>query len=158
MSGLAHEGHLYPNASFIQHYTKSSHISSFLNSFRHPIFYLKTVLHDGNLHLLHFNLMEIYPIYIICHSVCTMWSHYSIVKPPCSNFRVCSCLYTTYITKDHMIMDFIFKFSMFLFAKLFFSSFGIVQHYSMCLEFFNRIVIDKILINHNHEMFSIFEF
>ena len=24
----------------------------------------------------------------VCHSICTFWTHYSTVEPPCSNFRV----------------------------------------------------------------------
>ena len=27
-------------------------------------------------------------VYTVCHSVCIFWIHYSMVKPPCSNFRV----------------------------------------------------------------------
>ena len=26
-------------------------------------------------------------VYTVCHSVCIFWMHYSMVKPPCSNFR-----------------------------------------------------------------------
>ena len=27
-------------------------------------------------------------VYTLCHSICTFWTHYSIVEPPCSNLRV----------------------------------------------------------------------
>ena len=27
-------------------------------------------------------------VYTVCHSICTFWTHYFIVEPPCSNFRV----------------------------------------------------------------------
>ena len=27
-------------------------------------------------------------VYTVCHSICTFWTHYSVVEPPCSNFRV----------------------------------------------------------------------
>ena len=27
-------------------------------------------------------------VYTVCHSICTFWTHYSIVEPLCSNFRV----------------------------------------------------------------------
>ena len=27
-------------------------------------------------------------VYILCHSVCSFWTHYSTVKPPCLSFRV----------------------------------------------------------------------
>ena len=38
-------------------------------------------------------------VYTVCHSICTFWTHYSIVQPPFSNFRVikakCSDFYGT---------------------------------------------------------------
>ena len=27
-------------------------------------------------------------VYTVCHSVCIFWTHYSMVEPHCSNFRV----------------------------------------------------------------------
>ena len=32
--------------------------------------------------------------FTVCHSVCTFWTHSSMVKPPCSNFRVIIAIFS----------------------------------------------------------------
>ena len=33
-------------------------------------------------------LLSLIRVYTVCNSVCIFWTHYSMVKPPCSNFRL----------------------------------------------------------------------
>ena len=32
-------------------------------------------------------------VYTVCHSICTFWKHYPMVKPRCSNFRVITAVF-----------------------------------------------------------------
>ena len=34
-------------------------------------------------------------VYIVCHSICTFWMHYSTAKPLCSNFRVITAIFSS---------------------------------------------------------------
>ena len=32
-------------------------------------------------------------VYTVCHSVCIFWTHYSMVEPHCSNFRIVAAMF-----------------------------------------------------------------
>ena len=32
-------------------------------------------------------------VYTVCHSVCIFWTHYSMVEPHCSNFRIITAIF-----------------------------------------------------------------
>ena len=48
-------------------------------------------------------------LYTVCHSLCIIWMYYSMVKPPCLNFRV--------ITLNFLVSEFLEFLRYFLFAQ-----------------------------------------
>ena len=37
---------------------------------------------------------QVIRVYTVSHSVCTFWTHYSTIKPLCSNFRVITAIFS----------------------------------------------------------------
>ena len=42
-------------------------------------------------------------VYTVCHSICTFWTHYAKVQPPCSNFRTITANFS--IVQNVLISD-----------------------------------------------------
>ena len=43
-------------------------------------------------------------VYTVCHSVCIFWTHYSVVEPHSSNFRVITFFWGVRIFRKFMVM------------------------------------------------------